>query len=326
MKYNYPIKYACMPIYEQNGWIHGVNELEENYEIAGYITSKCYVISEKTTYNQDGTKKSEYEVVFPYQIPLSYTTDKLNRTFPKYNFYNKCNNSTLVNNIYDNFSEAKVKTNLLNDKLILDATSYIPFDENYLKNIEETKNTINERLAKYREFELKIEQHTQEMVNKPIKPQNIIVMFEKEDKILEISLYEFMKLYDYTSYLVCSVSVSDFENQIKQIKINKKLDERDPEKSKCSYNNSNCLLAKRKNNNIIRIANYNDKNIEGSYYLSNDKIHYDNQMIRFDKDDSFCQSFEYEIKAYTTENFEDIINSYKQDNISLDKVKQLIKK
>ena len=67
MKYNYPVKYAAMPIIEQVGWSQGLNELERNYDVICYIVSKCYLLSDKTKYKENGKKEKEYEVVFPYQ-------------------------------------------------------------------------------------------------------------------------------------------------------------------------------------------------------------------------------------------------------------------
>ena len=42
MKYNYPVKYAAMPIIEQVGWSQGLNELERNYDVICYIVSKFH--------------------------------------------------------------------------------------------------------------------------------------------------------------------------------------------------------------------------------------------------------------------------------------------
>ena len=63
MKYNYPVKYAAMPIIEQVGWSHGLNELERNYDVVCYIVSKCYLLSDKTKYKENGKNEKEYEVV-----------------------------------------------------------------------------------------------------------------------------------------------------------------------------------------------------------------------------------------------------------------------
>ena len=326
MRYNYPIKYACMPIYEATGWYGSLNQLEKEYEVVGYITSKCYVVNEKIIYNNDGSKKSEYEVVFPYQKTPNDSLDSLKRVFPEFSLYGQCTNSNIVNEVFDTFSEAKLKPNLFNDKIIINSTAFISFDENFLNNVEAIRKENNDRLARYLQFENKIEMNTMEMVNKPIKPQNVIVMFEKEDKILPISLYEFMELYKDKSYLVCNVSQVDFQKQINQIKKDGKLYERDLNKTNTYYDQSNYLLAKRKNDEIVRIANGIDNIMDGSYCLTNNiYLYYNEKMVSFDKDETFMETFNYEIKVYTVETFKDVIDSYKCENIKLDNPKILIK-
>lgn len=67
MKYNYPIKYAVMPIYEQVGWCNGLNDLERKYEIVYNIVSKCYVMKMKLLIIfATGKSEKRYDVVFPY--------------------------------------------------------------------------------------------------------------------------------------------------------------------------------------------------------------------------------------------------------------------
>lgn len=52
MKYNYPIRYAVMPVYSEACW-------DNNYEpeIEFYTVSKCFLVGEKIKFYINGTKK-----------------------------------------------------------------------------------------------------------------------------------------------------------------------------------------------------------------------------------------------------------------------------
>ena len=118
MKYNYPVKYAIMPIYEQVGWSSGLHELERNYEGVGNIVSKCYVVSNKVSYLVDGSEKREYEVVFPYQKTDYMRIHDFIRVHPKFNFNGHCINSNIVGKLYDNFDDAKENAEKLNRDIL----------------------------------------------------------------------------------------------------------------------------------------------------------------------------------------------------------------
>ena len=112
----YPILYGIMPIYEQIGWTCGLHELEREYDIVAYIVSKCYVVSERIEYKRDGSYKKSYEVVFVFQNSGQF--DELERKIPEYNFYGQCNNSLVIDELFDNYEKAVDKTNEMNDVLL----------------------------------------------------------------------------------------------------------------------------------------------------------------------------------------------------------------
>lgn len=320
MKYNYPIKYACMPIYEQTGWSFGINELEEKYDVTGYIASICYVISEKKIYNETGNFKNEYEVVFPYSLDSKKLYDTWNREFPNYNCYHQCINSIKVNNLFETFEEAKQNATELNEKLKIEASMFIPFNDEFFKNVENIHNEFDIKLSKYIELETEIKTKTEDIMDNIGKPQNVIAVFKNEnkDKVLPISLYNFINLYNSNtiSFLVCNISVSDYFKLIHQIQNNGMLDDRNLYKT--NKDEVNYLLVHKKGNNIIRIINYNEKDSNDSYYLENNGVLCNNKkMSHLNKDTIVNDSVDYDIVVYTIETFEDVINSYKRDNIVL---------
>ena len=115
MKYNYPVKYAIMPIYEQVGWMSGLHELERSYEVVGNIVSKCYVVSKKISYLEDGSEEKEFEVVFPYRKTDYRRTYDWERVYPEFSFGRNCINSNIVRELYDNFEKDRDGTQVFFD-------------------------------------------------------------------------------------------------------------------------------------------------------------------------------------------------------------------
>lgn len=159
MKVNYPIKYTAMPIIEQVGWNHGLNELERAYGIVYYIVSKSYLLEERKRYDREGKEKKEYEVCFPFQH-AEY--DKYEREIPTYNLLsNNCTNSSIVGEIFETPEDARIYVDKLNEKLLekaISELSYMPLaNEEQLKRFllkkEEIENEFVEREAKYKLLE-----------------------------------------------------------------------------------------------------------------------------------------------------------------------------
>lgn len=323
MKYNYPIKYAVMPIYEQVGWCHGLNDLERKYEIVYNIVSKCYVINETINYFATGKSEKRYDVVFPYIKSGMY--EEWNRVFPSYNEDLQNSNLTTVDNIYDDFDKALENANMKNMEVLEKMELGIPHtsDGTYKNRIDGVKKIYKKREKKYKKIEELIDIDTQDMkINSIRKEQSIITMNEANDKIISISIYDFIKYYRNCPFYVCTVSNDQYKQMKKQIITTGRLAERNPHSS-VEYDKFGYLLANDIENEIIRITNSSDKS--GSYYLDDNEILcYDSDMKPFDKDSQFSKRI-MGIKVYTTETYDDIINAYKKSH-TIDLAKQKIKK
>lgn len=323
MKYNYPIKYAVMPIYEQVGWCHGLNDLERKYEIVYNIVSKCYVINETINYFATGKSEKRYDVVFPYIKSGMY--EEWNRVFPSYNEDLQNSNLTTVDNIYDDFDKALENANMKNMEVLEKMELGIPYtsDNAYKERIDEINRIYKKREKKYKKIEELIDIDTQDMkINSIRKEQSIITMNEANDKIISISIYGFIKYYRNCPFYVCTVSNDQYKQMKKQIITTGRLAERNPHSS-VEYDKFGYLLANDIENEIIRITNSSDKS--GSYYLDDNEILcYDSDMKPFDKDSQFSKRI-MGIKVYTTETYDDIINAYKKSH-TIDLAKQKIKK
>ena len=148
MKYNYPVKYAAMPIIEQVGWTHGLNELERDYDVVCYIVSKCYLVSDRTNYKENGKNEKEYQVVFPYQ-PGQY--NNWERVTPSFN--NGCTNSNFVEKVFDTYEEALEFATHKNEELCEKAWVYLPYTKDLNDQISKKIQEFNDRLSRYKLLE-----------------------------------------------------------------------------------------------------------------------------------------------------------------------------
>ena len=182
MKYNYPVKYAIMPIYEQVGWTPGLHELERSYEVVGNIVSKCYVVSKRVCYLDDGSEEKEFEVVFPYQKTDYMRIHDFNRVYPKFNIYGHCINSNIVGELYDNFDVAKEVVEKLNRDILSYNLGMISIRNK--EKIENVKKEHEEKMTRFKYLESKIEEETLSMKvnNKNIDSPKYLVKSIKKDR------------------------------------------------------------------------------------------------------------------------------------------------
>lgn len=142
----------------------------------------------------------------------------------------------------------------------------------------------------------------------------IIVMFENEDKELNMSLYDFIKeQYRHAnSILVCHVTKEEYKIMLEQIK-HGGLNERLPRitQETLGYNKFRYLLVYDKICNNICIANYANLEQKGNYVVDNEGIHYNKNGIQFPNDPLISRFVNCNLKVYTTETYEDVISQYK---------------
>lgn len=159
----YPIKYAVMSIEEQIGWYPGLNELKREYGVVANIVSKCYVIEERKEFLSNGNFKIEYQVVFPFIPKDIIHYSRLEPTIPEYNFYFQCTNSTLVNQLFNSFTEAQVVADQANKEILGHIIAVLPYNEEFEKNLKVEKEKHQATLDRYKKIEKMIEQKTCDM-------------------------------------------------------------------------------------------------------------------------------------------------------------------
>lgn len=141
----------------------------------------------------------------------------------------------------------------------------------------------------------------------------IIVMFQDEDKELNMSLYDFVdEQYQYSNpMMVCHVTEEEYKIMLKQIK-NGGLNERLPRiaRDELGYNKFAYLLAYNPACDNIVIANYNNLEQIGNYVVDQEGLHYDKNGIQFPKDLSISRFLGRGLKIYTTESYNDVIAHY----------------
>ena len=310
MKCNYPVKYASMPIIEQIGWDVGLNELERSYGVVCYIVSKCYVLSDKTKYKENGKSVKEYEVVFPYQNEKHYSWK---RVMPEFNLINyTCTNSNLVDKVFDNYEEALEFTTEKNKKICDETLSYLPYTENSTEQASKKIEEFNDKLSKYKMLEQQILINTSDLDQANVKELKKVIRSSKgKMEILSRNLYEYLKFSSVSDFIVYSVSQKQYDNLIALD------DNQDPYEISKIIGNINPLLYNDSNNQNIMVIN-NTRNI--LYYIDEwENLDSSNEQ----KISSIeLSSIPDEIEClFTTETFEDIILSFKEHkHIELDKI------
>ncbi len=308
MKYNYPIKYTAMPIIEQIGWSHGVNEIDRKYGAVCYIVSKCYLISDKTKYKENGQNSKEYEVVFPYQYENQYRVWK--RVTPECNlFYHVYTNSSIVEEVFDSYEEALEFASKKNDKICQDSWIYLPFTDDIDKEIATKKREFNNKLARYKILEQQILINIPELESTNIKKLDELITINKNEiKTLSYNLYEYLS-YDF-NFIVYSISKEDYTKLIKAQEI---LD------SQSIIDSANAILYHKSKEPVIII----DPSTPGTYFLDEDYgLCYSNEEneLQWEELNKGDEEFLY---LFTTETLEDIKSSFaKHPDIDLSKIKE----
>jgi hypothetical protein len=311
MKINYPVKYAAMPIIEQVGFSHGVNELKRKYDIVCYIVSKCYLLNNSTKYKEDGHGYKEYEVVFPYQIG---EFKNWNRTIPNFNLINGiCINSNIVDFVSNSYEEVLQYTEIKNEELCRKSCITLPYTNDIAKKFQEKKDEFYNRLSKYKMLEQQILLNTDDLEIEKRKDLNRVLRFKNNKlNILSCNLYEVIQLYDDTKFVVYTLTQEQYD---KLLKLTSELEISNIESI---IGNTEGLLVHKSNDSIMRIVN---PNIDGVYYIDEDKqLHYSDKFNKVTKDE-FENIDEDTHIFYTTENTFDLMNSYKRyEEIDLSKV------
>lgn len=308
MKINYPIKYAAMPIIEQVGWVHGLNELERDYGVVCYIVSKCYLLNDSTKYMANGKSVKEYEVVFPYQSSIN---GKWEKTIPTFNLFNYvCTNSNKTDGVFDTYEEALVHATEKNEKLCKKTWMWLPCSSDLLEKIHEKKEEFSGRLAKYKKLERQMLLYTKDMeVNKKTMLNEVIGFENNKVKVLSCNLYEAIHMFRNTGFVVFSVTQEQYEKLLEIARLKSVDDIR-------FIGPTKCLLMHEETGSEVYVIN---QNAEGIYYLDeNESLHYQDKSTL----PEFKSIDENTYVLYTTETFEDIINSYKSHKgIDLSKIK-----
>lgn len=156
-------------------------------------------------------------------------------------------------------------------------------------------------------------------IDKEEKMNKIIIMFEKEDIEIDMSLYDFIsnQYRNGVSMLVCNVTEEEYKEMQRQVKIGslRERSTRMMNNKEIGYNRFKYLLKYNNNSNQIYISDYSNPEKRGSYTLDSEGIHYDEEGYQFSK--SFMQKIEKcRLKVYTTETYNDVIKHY---SVNLDK-------
>lgn len=145
----FPIRYAVMPIKSENDWLEK-NLANDVLKEVGYIVSKVYLLGDRKLNFFNGTSRTEYEVVFPYQTPENLN----NRIVPEYGIDEFYSNSEMIDNVYATYDAAAEVAELKNAKIKRKLEgSIVCTKDDLLKKIHDVDIIFDNKLAKYKEFE-----------------------------------------------------------------------------------------------------------------------------------------------------------------------------
>lgn len=298
MKYNYPIKYAAMPIIEQIGWSHGLNELERKDGIVCYIVSKCYLLNDKIKYRENGQSEKEYEVVFPYQKDEYHNWE---RVTPSFNvFSHACTNGEIVEEVFDTYEKAIIFATKKNEELCKKTWINLAYTRDFHKQVLKKEEAFNKILSKYKVLEQLMLENMLDLEQSNVKELNALLRInENKLNVLNSSLYEYLNCSSYSKYVVYSISLEEYNKVLELVK-----NHEDPDIPKTLLNGCPILY----HNHEI-----NEKDImvideEGNviYYINEWEtlVNNDVPFVKMSAIDEETQ------KIYTTETLEDIILSF----------------
>ncbi len=148
--------------------------------------------------------------------------------------------------------------------------------------------------------------------NDSFNRKTVVAQYRGLKDIFPLTIYEFIDLYKDLAFYVCNVSEDDYIKICSQMDLNGMA----LKNHKCNFDEFRYLMANDIKNEIIRIADCDKENINGSYYINKEgTLCYDDRMLKFYKDPKFAKEFA-GVKIYTTETYQDIINFYEyNDNV-----------
>lgn len=293
----YPIKYAAMPIVSQVGWIPGLNELEREYEVTAYIVSKCYLIKESTIYGSDGGKHVSYNVVFPFQRENAAT---FKRNYPDYNHFNgECHNQISVEKVFDSYEDAASLVQEKNQELFDKNVSFLPFDDNFIKKLNENKKDFANKMKNWKQLEEKIATETQDMkVGFPSCRNRIIINNEESTKISDISIYNYISIYFPNDFAIYHITQEEYDQISQKVSENTNIPMTEYKKFPIAISDSK--------NKVVRFSNYNDQSTIGNYYLTNQGFHFSEELPSLTN-----SQLNFKTKIFTTDSYEKLIEKYR---------------
>ena len=287
MKNNQPIKYTTMQVYDNTNYS----------DIPIYIVTKCFLDEEVTKYLMNGKTKKEYKVMIPYSL-----NNRTNEYDMQYNwqYYNK----KIVNEVFNNYEDAKRYTEELNKKMLSEKISSVGI----VSEVKNIKNYYNKKIKVCEELESQILSNTKFLnPNNKTKSEEIIISDDSKTTVADLSIYTAIDLCRNKNFIVYTVSESVFNAMKEQINSNNKL----------PLNYGKCLLLNNDSNHEIRIFTDEGK----SYILESG----DNSFLET-KEELNLPSY-FDKKIYTMETYEDIISSYSYgSNISVSDIKKKVLK
>lgn len=151
----------------------------------------------------------------------------------------------------------------------------------------------------------------------------IIVMLPEKDLILKKSIFDYLPFCEDKIYVVNYIAEEELLLMKEQINCEGRLREREPNFD-FSYPLHHYLLFHHPKNTFTHVYDEEHPKKNGSYYIKDGKLFYDEMLIPFPNNGLFYNTKK-NFKIYTTSTFQDILNYYFQEEVKVSTLK-LVKK
>lgn len=145
----FPIKYILLPILKRTG----KDDLSVYYDVDAYIVTKAFITEKTEKINaHDGTHEISYKAILPFYVDHT-----------SYNciiFY-KPGQEIQIDDVFDNYNDAKEYANEVNEQIFIRSICYEPF--NYLQKHQDSLQKA--RQETYEEYD-KIEKRLAKLTSK----------------------------------------------------------------------------------------------------------------------------------------------------------------
>ncbi len=304
MKNNYPIRYVALPLSTDGVW---KSDSEAVHGIICYLVIKCYVVGEEVKYFREGNSITKYKVVPTYETVFPQLFEMKDPKYKDADYYENIEYTKFLytEKIFEKLEDAEEYRDKRNKEIADIVVSKAPEWANLKEKFEKT-------LKKYKALEADFEKNTKYLPTDESKRRmQRLYGVDNENGLVEeaMSVYSLLDegAYDDEAYAVYTITPEEAETLDKILENDDKSDAFVPKKAKKFMHT---LLMTHSTDDCVVL-----KSPEGeSQIVTMGEVPYiryvPSSLLKSYEDDGFG----YRELFFTTETYDDIVESYNLDN------------